>query len=97
MRHRLAEVEASRARLVAAAHAERRRLGARWAAAAREPGRRGHDADSEAAVRVLIAEDPVLLREGLVRLFEDRGHTVVGALGDAEGVRAAGSALSRDR
>jgi len=48
-------------------------------------------------VRVLIAEDPVLLREGLVRLFEDRGHTVVGALGDAEGVRAAGSALSRDR
>ncbi|MFI5957759.1 response regulator transcription factor [Cryptosporangium sp. NPDC051539] len=34
-------------------------------------------------MRVLIAEDQVLLREGLVRLFEDRGHHVVAAVGDA--------------
>ncbi|WP_261557637.1 response regulator transcription factor [Frankia tisae] len=40
-------------------------------------------------MRVVIAEDQVLLREGLVRLFEDRGHTVVAALPDATGVLAA--------
>ena len=40
-------------------------------------------------MRVVIAEDQVLLREGLVRLFEDRGHTVVAALGDATALLAA--------
>ena len=35
-------------------------------------------------MRVVIAEDQVLLREGLVRLFEDAGHQVVASLGDAE-------------
>jgi DNA-binding NarL/FixJ family response regulator len=35
-------------------------------------------------VRVLIAEDQALLREGLARLFQDSGHTVVAALADAE-------------
>jgi DNA-binding NarL/FixJ family response regulator len=34
-------------------------------------------------VRVVIAEDQVLLREGLGRLFEDAGHEVVASLGDA--------------
>ncbi len=34
-------------------------------------------------MRVLICEDSVLLREGLVRLLEDAGHTVVAALPDA--------------
>jgi DNA-binding NarL/FixJ family response regulator len=34
-------------------------------------------------VRVVIAEDQVLLREGLRRLFEDAGHEVVASLGDA--------------
>jgi len=34
-------------------------------------------------VRILICEDSVLLREGLVRLLEDAGHTVVAALPDA--------------
>jgi DNA-binding NarL/FixJ family response regulator len=34
-------------------------------------------------VRVVIAEDQVLLRAGLGRLFTDAGHEVVGALGDA--------------
>jgi DNA-binding NarL/FixJ family response regulator len=33
-------------------------------------------------VRVVIAEDQVLLREGLGRLFEDGGHEVVASLGD---------------
>ena len=34
-------------------------------------------------MRVVIAEDQVLLREGLGRLFEDAGHEVVASLGDA--------------
>jgi len=35
-------------------------------------------------MRVLIAEDQVLLREGMTRLFQDRGHQVVAAVGDAD-------------
>jgi len=35
-------------------------------------------------VRVVIAEDQVLLREGLGRLFVDGGHEVVASLGDAD-------------
>ena len=34
-------------------------------------------------MRVVIAEDQVLLREGLARLFADGGHEVVATLGDA--------------
>lgn len=34
-------------------------------------------------MRVVIAEDQVLLREGLGRLFEDAGHEVAASLGDA--------------
>jgi DNA-binding NarL/FixJ family response regulator len=37
-------------------------------------------------VRVMIAEDQVLLREGLARLFADSGHEVVATLGDADSV-----------
>jgi DNA-binding NarL/FixJ family response regulator len=37
-------------------------------------------------VRVVIAEDQVLLREGLARLFADGGHEVVATLGDADSV-----------
>ncbi|WP_412753756.1 response regulator [Krasilnikovia sp. M28-CT-15] len=33
-------------------------------------------------MRVVIADDAVLLREGLVRLLEEAGHTVVAAVGD---------------
>jgi DNA-binding NarL/FixJ family response regulator len=40
-------------------------------------------------VRVVIAEDQVLLREGLGRLFEDGGHEVVASLADAEHLPAA--------
>ena len=34
-------------------------------------------------MRIVIAEDQVLLREGLARLFEDGGHQVVASQGDA--------------
>jgi DNA-binding NarL/FixJ family response regulator len=40
-------------------------------------------------VRVVIAEDQVLLRAGLARLFEDAGHEVVASLGDADHLLAA--------
>jgi len=39
-------------------------------------------------VRVLIAEDQVLLREGLARLFVDGGHQVVASSGDARNLDA---------
>jgi DNA-binding NarL/FixJ family response regulator len=35
-------------------------------------------------MRVVIAEDAVVLREGLTRLLADRGHQVSAAVGDAE-------------
>lgn len=35
-------------------------------------------------MRVVIAEDSVLLREGIARLLQDAGHDVVGQCGDAE-------------
>jgi DNA-binding NarL/FixJ family response regulator len=34
-------------------------------------------------MRVVIAEDSAVFRDGLVRLLEDRGHEVVAAVGDA--------------
>ena len=34
-------------------------------------------------MRILIAEDGVLLRAGLVRLLEEGGHEIIGAVGDA--------------
>jgi DNA-binding NarL/FixJ family response regulator len=39
-------------------------------------------------VRIVIAEDTVLLREGLAGLLEDAGHTVVARVGDADALRA---------
>ncbi|MEV6567104.1 response regulator transcription factor [Streptomyces kronopolitis] len=50
-------------------------------------------------MRVVIAEDSVLLREGLTRLLTDRGHEVVAGVADAEALieviaeLAAGGAL----
>ncbi|HEX7835067.1 MAG TPA: response regulator transcription factor [Pseudolysinimonas sp.] len=40
-------------------------------------------------MRILICEDSVLLREGLVRLLEDAGHEVVAALPDTAGLAEA--------
>ncbi|WP_222706073.1 response regulator transcription factor [Homoserinibacter sp. GY 40078] len=35
-------------------------------------------------MRVVVADDSVLLREGLVRVLEEAGHDVVGSYGDAD-------------
>ncbi|MFA5606999.1 MAG: response regulator transcription factor [Leucobacter sp.] len=45
-------------------------------------------------MRILICEDSVLLREGLVRLLEHGGHDVVAALPEASGVAEA--VIARD-
>src|SRR2546422_203184 len=37
-------------------------------------------------MRVVIADDSVLLREGVVRLLDDAGFEVVGQAGDSEGL-----------
>jgi DNA-binding NarL/FixJ family response regulator len=42
-----------------------------------------------AGMRVVIAEDSALLREGLVRLLEDRGYEVAVAVADADSLLAA--------
>ena len=39
-------------------------------------------------MRLVIAEDTVLLREGLAGLLEDAGHTVLARVGDAESLLA---------
>lgn len=41
---------------------------------------------AEHKVRVVIAEDSVLLREGLTRLLTDRGYEVVAGVGDGDGL-----------
>ncbi|CAD5137459.1 MULTISPECIES: response regulator transcription factor [Microbacterium] len=47
-------------------------------------------------MRILICEDSVLLREGLVRLLEDAGHEVVAALTDTTGLREAVTSTTPD-
>jgi len=47
-------------------------------------------------VRIAIAEDSVLLREGLTRLLAEAGHEVVAAAGDAEGFLRAVAASKPD-
>ena len=37
---------------------------------------------TDAPLRVVIAEDSVLIREGIARLIEESGGTVVGKVGD---------------
>lgn len=46
------------------------------------------------ALRVLVADDSVLLREGLVRVLEEAGVVVVGAFGDADSLL---SVLEKER
>lgn len=48
------------------------------------------------ALRVAVADDSVLLREGLVRVLRDAGLEVVGAFGDAESLLAALPSLTPD-
>ena len=38
------------------------------------------------SLRVVLAEDSVLLREGLVRLLQEAGHVVVAAVDDADAI-----------
>ncbi|HWM00945.1 MAG TPA: response regulator transcription factor [Actinophytocola sp.] len=47
-------------------------------------------------MRIVIAEDQVLLREGLKMLFVDGGHEVVATLGDADGLLAAVASYQPD-
>lgn len=47
-------------------------------------------------MRVVIAEDSVLLREGLTRLLTDRGHEVVAGVGDADALVKTVDALASD-
>jgi DNA-binding NarL/FixJ family response regulator len=46
--------------------------------------------------RVVIAEDSVILREGLVRLLQDRGYDVVAAVSDAQGLESVVDELNPD-
>jgi DNA-binding NarL/FixJ family response regulator len=47
-------------------------------------------------MRVVIAEDAAVLREGLIRLLADRGHEVCAAVADAEALCAAVSVQRPD-
>lgn len=48
------------------------------------------------ALRVAVADDSVLLREGLVRVLQEAGVEVVGAFGDADALLAAVPVLAPD-
>jgi DNA-binding NarL/FixJ family response regulator len=54
------------------------------------------DGRSAGPLRVVIAEDAALFREGLARLITDRGHEVVAAVGDADGLLEAVAAHDPD-
>ena len=47
-------------------------------------------------LRVVVADDSVLLREGLVRVLTEAGHDVVGAYPDADSMLAALAELAPD-
>lgn len=47
-------------------------------------------------MRIVVADDSVLLREGLVRLLTEAGHTVAAAVGDADALEAAVAEHSPD-
>lgn len=46
------------------------------------------ESHDSAGLRVVLFEDSLLLREGLVRLFDEAGYTTAGAWGDAQDVVA---------
>ncbi len=47
-------------------------------------------------MRVILAEDSILLREGLVRLLAEEGHEVLAAVGDADRLMEAVAATPPD-
>ncbi|MGH3399846.1 MAG: hypothetical protein ACRDPO_34695 [Streptosporangiaceae bacterium] len=71
-------------RLLGRRRARRPRRGRRRRADDRQPARRADPHHRGAAMRVVIAEDSVLVREGLTRLLSETGIDVVAATGDAE-------------
>jgi DNA-binding NarL/FixJ family response regulator len=48
------------------------------------------------SLRVVVADDSVLLREGLVRVLVEAGHEIVGAFGDADSLLAEAATLAPD-
>ena len=46
-------------------------------------------------IRVLIAEDSAILRDGLVRLLVDRGFVITDAVSDPEALRSAAEQFRR--
>src|SRR5690606_25554575 len=50
--------------------------------------RRGDDGAGGAAVRLVLGDDSVLLREGLARVLEDAGFAVLAQVGDADALLA---------
>lgn len=47
-------------------------------------------------LRIVLADDSVLLREGLIRLFDEAGFDTVGAFGDAESLLEQAASLRPD-
>src|SRR6185436_12926455 len=54
----------------------------------RQPAGGWHAARGRDSMRIVIAEDTVLLREGLAGLLEDAGHEVVARVGEADALMA---------
>jgi DNA-binding NarL/FixJ family response regulator len=52
--------------------------------------------DHVSGLRVVVADDSVLLREGLVRVLVEAGHEVVGSFGDADSLLASVVELAPD-
>lgn len=52
-------------------------------AARGEPAGAGHESHRRGPVRVIIADDAVLVRQGVARLLEDEGFEVIDQLDDA--------------
>ncbi|MFE6835547.1 LuxR C-terminal-related transcriptional regulator [Streptomyces sp. NPDC057705] len=60
------------------------------------PGEQSREQPREQPLRIVLAEDGVLLREGLVGLLTRFGHEVAAAVGDAEDLRTAVAAHDPD-
>src|SRR5437762_6105452 len=56
----------------------------------------GEGEDASRALRVVVADDDALLREGIASLLEDAGHTVVGRSSDADDLRLRVRSYSHD-
>ncbi|CAN5308346.1 response regulator transcription factor [soil metagenome] len=61
-----------------------------------QPGSTGSPGEAGGAIRVVVADDSVLLREGLVRVLNEAGFAVVGSYGDAVELLAALGSVQPD-